>query len=90
LVQYVPWLVVSRPLFLFYMTPVTPFMAVGMAYVLRDLAGVRFAERRFALPVVLLVVAVGVALFAFFWPVLTGGHITYEAWRHRMWFRGWI
>jgi dolichyl-phosphate-mannose-protein mannosyltransferase len=90
LVQYVPWLVVSRPLFLFYMTPVAPFLAVGMAYVLRDLAGLRFAQRRYALPAVLVVVAVGVALFAFFWPVLTGDHITYEAWRHRMWFKGWI
>jgi dolichyl-phosphate-mannose-protein mannosyltransferase len=36
------------------------------------------------------VVAVGVALFVFFWPVLTGDRITYEAWQHRMWFRGWI
>jgi dolichyl-phosphate-mannose-protein mannosyltransferase len=33
LAQYLPWLVASRPLFLFYMTPVVPFMALGLAYV---------------------------------------------------------
>jgi dolichyl-phosphate-mannose--protein O-mannosyl transferase len=90
LVQYLPWLLVSRPLFLFYMTPVTPFLAVGMTYLLRDLGALRLPERRYAIPAVLVVVAVGVGLFVFFWPVLTGDRISYEAWRHRMWFGGWI
>jgi len=90
LAQYVPWLFVSRPLFLFYMTPVTPFLAVGMTYLLRDLAALRLPERRYAVPAALVVVAVGVGLFVFFWPVLTGDRITYEAWRQRMWFGGWI
>lgn len=29
---YLPWLVVARPAFLFYMAPVVPFMALGMAH----------------------------------------------------------
>jgi hypothetical protein len=30
--QFVPWLFVSRPVFVFYMVPVVPFLALGMAY----------------------------------------------------------
>ncbi|MBW3663152.1 MAG: phospholipid carrier-dependent glycosyltransferase [Actinobacteria bacterium] len=30
--QFVPWLFVSRPVFLFYMVPVVPFLALGVAY----------------------------------------------------------
>jgi dolichyl-phosphate-mannose-protein mannosyltransferase len=32
IVQYAPWVAVDRPLFFFYMTPVIPFMALGVAY----------------------------------------------------------
>lgn len=31
--QFLPWLVVSRPAFIFYMVPVVPFLALGLAYV---------------------------------------------------------
>jgi dolichyl-phosphate-mannose-protein mannosyltransferase len=30
--QYLPWLIVSRPAFFFYMVPVVPFLALGLAY----------------------------------------------------------
>lgn len=30
--QFLPWLVVSRPAFFFYMVPVVPFLALGLAY----------------------------------------------------------
>ncbi|MDX1658501.1 MAG: phospholipid carrier-dependent glycosyltransferase [Nitriliruptorales bacterium] len=33
--QYLPWLVISRPLFLFYMTPNIVFLALGVAYAVR-------------------------------------------------------
>jgi Dolichyl-phosphate-mannose--protein O-mannosyl transferase len=35
-------------------------------------------------------VAGTVALFIWFWPVLTGGTLTDAMWRARLWFRGWI
>jgi dolichyl-phosphate-mannose-protein mannosyltransferase len=89
LAQFVPWLLVSRPLFLFYMTPVTPFLAVGLVYLLRDVAGAR-VSRRITIPAVAVAVAVSVGIFAFFWPVLTGDSITYEAWAARIWLDGWI
>lgn len=36
------------------------------------------------------VVLGGVALFLWFWPVLTAGRLTNTLWRARVWFRGWI
>jgi dolichyl-phosphate-mannose-protein mannosyltransferase len=90
LLQYVPWLFVQRPLFLFYMTPVTPFLALGAAYVLRDLTLARILHRRVALAVAAAVVVTALALFAFFWPVLVGETISREAWEARIWFDRWI
>jgi dolichyl-phosphate-mannose--protein O-mannosyl transferase len=87
--QFVPWLLVSRPLFLFYMTPVTPFLALGLTYVLRDVAEAG-TGRRVAAAAVAVVVVVSVAVFAFFWPVLTGETITHQAWGNRIWLDGWI
>ncbi|MGH2725308.1 MAG: phospholipid carrier-dependent glycosyltransferase [Actinomycetota bacterium] len=88
--QYLPWLAVTRPLFLFYMTPVTPFLALGMAYVLRDLVVAPVSRRRVAVPAVAAVVLVSVGLFAFFWPVLTGHQVSQAAWGRRIWLDGWV
>ena len=84
LAQYVPWLFVSRPLFLFYMTPVTPFLALGTTFLVRDLAQVS-TRRRLAVAAAAVVVAVSVGMFAFFWPVLTADRIAYSTWQQRIW-----
>ncbi len=88
LVQLVPWMFVGRPMFLFYATPLTPFLALGAMLALRDLASVRAGKDRTLLPVALALVLASVALFAFFWPVLTGTEITLDAWHARVWFDG--
>jgi dolichyl-phosphate-mannose-protein mannosyltransferase len=89
LAQVVPWLIVARPLFLFYMTPVTPFLALGMVYPLRDLVRSRL-HPRVAVPAAAAVVGVCLAMFAFFWPVLAASPLSYEEWRTRIWFDGWV
>ena len=89
LVQFLPWLVVSRPLFLFYMTPVTPFLALGLLLAVRDIAS-SLRPRPLAYAAAGLVVAVSVGMFVFFLPVLTGDRISYEAWQTRIWFSGWV
>jgi dolichyl-phosphate-mannose--protein O-mannosyl transferase len=89
LAQLVPWLVVARPLFLFYMTPVTPFLALGMVYPLRDLVRSRL-DKRLAVAAAATVIGTCVGLFAFFLPVLAAGHLTYDQWHTRIWFSGWI
>lgn len=83
--QYVPWLAIARPAFLFYMAPVVPFLALGLA-LLADRA-----RRRVWLAWVPAVIAVAaVAALVFWYPVLTGLEIPREAWHLRMWFESWI
>jgi dolichyl-phosphate-mannose-protein mannosyltransferase len=89
LVQFLPWLAVTRPLFLFYMAPVAPFLAVGTTYLLRDLAAAG-VSRRITAAAVAVVLVVYVGVFAYFWPVLTAEPISRAAWGNRMWLGGWI
>ncbi len=104
--QYLPWAIVSRPQFFFYVTPVTPFFALACAYAVRDLAAFRYripdpvtleggetiaySRSRPFLPVAVGFVVLSVALFAFFWPVLTGGPLSAAAWKLRIWFPSWV
>lgn len=94
-VQYVPWLVVARPLFFFYMAPIVPFMAVGVAY------GLRWVDRRWRRPdrprwrqpgplAAATLCILAVAAYAYFYPVLTGLEMDHDAVRHRWWFDGWV
>ena len=43
--QYVPWFLVSRPTFLFYVLPLTPFMTLAITYLLYHLAEARIVVR---------------------------------------------
>jgi len=89
LVQFVPWLAVSRPLFMFYMAPVTPFLALAAVGSARALAGL--LPGRWSAPAVAAGAAVvALGLFAFFWPVLVGQDLSYDAWYQRMWVDGWV
>jgi dolichyl-phosphate-mannose--protein O-mannosyl transferase len=71
------------------MTPISPFLALGMVYPIRDLFRSRL-DRRIAFAAATLVVGVCVGLFAFFWPVLASSPVTYDQWRARVWFDGWV
>jgi dolichyl-phosphate-mannose-protein mannosyltransferase len=88
LVQYLPWFAAARTSFLFYMAPITPFMVLAFAYVARDVADVRFEGRRSGLTVGIasFLIATSIAMFVWFYPVLTGGTLTYDQWRYRMWY----
>lgn len=102
LALYLPWLLVTRPQFFFYALPMTPFMVLAITYLLRDLAAATIVLRDPAsgervessrhpyLPFVLAYVAIAVALFIWFWPVLTAVPLTETMWRARVWFRGWV
>ncbi len=88
---YAPWLLVSRPQFLFYATPISPFLVLACTFVLRWLSELRIAGSRARpyLPLAVGFVVLAVGLFAWFWPALTGGTLTDEAFRLRAWFPGW-
>ncbi|CAN5195467.1 phospholipid carrier-dependent glycosyltransferase [soil metagenome] len=83
--QYVPWLFASRPVFLFYVTPIVPFIALAVAWA----AGCaqRYRPLRWVPAAVALVAVSG---FVYWYPVLVGMEISDEAWRLRMWSDRWI
>jgi dolichyl-phosphate-mannose--protein O-mannosyl transferase len=90
LVQYLPWFAVARPMFLFYLTPVTPFLALGMTAAVRDLALAGRPGFRWPVAGAGAIVALSVGVFVFFWPVLVGDPIAMDAWRLRIWFPDWV
>jgi dolichyl-phosphate-mannose-protein mannosyltransferase len=89
---YLPWFLVSRPQFLFYATPITPFFVLACVYGLRDLSEAHLAGSRSRpyLPVAVGFVVVSVGLFIWFWPALTGGPLSGSAWQLRAWFPSWV
>jgi dolichyl-phosphate-mannose--protein O-mannosyl transferase len=89
---YLPWLVISRPQFLFYAVPLTPFLVLACVYLIRDLSEMRVAGSRSRpyLPVAVAFVVVSVWLFAWFWPALTGGPLSGSDWALRAWFPSWV
>jgi dolichyl-phosphate-mannose--protein O-mannosyl transferase len=89
---YLPWFLVSRPQFLFYATPITPFFVLADVWLVRDLSEMHIAGSRSRpyLPVAVGFVVVSVALFVWFWPALTGGRLSDSAWTLRAWFPTWI
>jgi dolichyl-phosphate-mannose-protein mannosyltransferase len=92
LVQYLPWFATRRTAFVFYLTPVTPFLVLSVVYALRDLYEVRIGvERTRALaPIAAFAVIACVGMFVFFLPVLTGRTISQTAWQARIWFKAWV
>jgi dolichyl-phosphate-mannose-protein mannosyltransferase len=83
----------GRTMFLFYMTPLVPFMVIGVTLVLGALLGSARAgetRRAYGLVAVCGYVALVVINTAWLWPILTGQLITYEEWRARIWFPSWI
>jgi dolichyl-phosphate-mannose-protein mannosyltransferase len=89
--QYFPWFLAKRTSFLFYMTPITPFMVLALVYALRDLSKVRVGVQGRSLGWVAAgVVFLSVAMFAFFWPILTAMITSWGAWHIRMWMPSWV
>ncbi len=96
---YLPWFLVPRPQFLFYATPITPFLVLACVYSIRSLSEVRFEALRSTghrprsvrpyLPVAIAFVVVAVGLFVWFWPTLTGGPLSDADWARRAWFPSW-
>ena len=84
--QYLPWLIVSRPLFFFYMTPVVVFMNIGLAHALAALRSSGLFGRR----AVLIYLATIVVTLYFFYPVIAAVGLPYDWWHDRMWLPSWI
>jgi dolichyl-phosphate-mannose--protein O-mannosyl transferase len=96
---YLPWFLVPRPQFLFYATPISPFLVLACVYAIRRLSEVRYEALRSTdqhprsvrpyLPVAVAFVALALGLFVWFWPALTGGPLADADWARRAWFVSW-
>jgi dolichyl-phosphate-mannose-protein mannosyltransferase len=101
------WLVwfpdLKRTMFLFYMTPLIPFLILGLTLALGTMLGPALrtglseqaqlqAERRRRWGMTGIVVYLGLvaADFAWMWPLYTGGLLTYDQWHAHMWFPSWV
>jgi dolichyl-phosphate-mannose-protein mannosyltransferase len=83
--QYVPYFIVPRPNFLFYLTPAVPFICLTLVY-----AAWRVGEQWWGRWVPAVVTTLVVSAFVFWYPVWTAMEMQQHLWRHRMWFASWI
>jgi dolichyl-phosphate-mannose--protein O-mannosyl transferase len=92
-IGYLPWFredTKHRVMFLFYMLPDVPFMALAVAMALGLLAGRRAASdtrRGVGLGVIAVYLAAVAVTFGFLYPVLSGQTLTYDKWHERILFR---
>ena len=97
---WVTWFVnLDRTMFIFYMAPAVPFFVLAITLGLQDVIGPRNHRgrwtgeawrRQVGLGVACLYVAVVVATFVFFYPVLAGSPLPRAQWVLRMWFPSWF
>jgi dolichyl-phosphate-mannose-protein mannosyltransferase len=101
---YVPWIVEElstvkgctpagnchRTMFLFYMLPNVPFMALALTMAIGLTIGHRTAStirQVVGITAVSVYLATVVVLFGYFYPILTAENITYSQWHSRIWLR---
>ena len=75
------------------LAPAVPFFVLAITLALQDVLAVRAPEpwrRQVGLGAVCLYVALVVATFVFFYPVLTGRELSHAEWVQRMWFPSWF
>ena len=76
----VPWLVYSRPIFMFYMTPATPLLALMVVHVMQ-----RWKLQWSAVGFV----AIAIVMFGYFYPVLAAYSLPPDGvfgWKARIWY----
>jgi dolichyl-phosphate-mannose--protein O-mannosyl transferase len=93
----------KRTMFLFYMTPLVPFLILGVTLGLGSLLGpgversrnfvaylAAERRRRWGALAVAGYLGLVVADFAWMWPLFTAGLLTQDEWHAHMWFPSWI
>lgn len=91
---YVPWLLFpERTIFQFYTIAMAPFLVIGLAVVLQQIAGRRedpLHRRQSGERTVAVFLGVVVLVSAFFYPLWTGMSVPYDFWLLHNWLPGWI
>lgn len=88
-----PWFTnEARQMYFFYMTPVAPFLILGITLVLGEILGKSGngpERRKTGILVVALYVGLVAANFAWLWPILNGTSITNGHWNAELWLPSW-
>jgi dolichyl-phosphate-mannose-protein mannosyltransferase len=93
----------KRTMFLFYIAPLVPFLVIGLTLALGALLGPPLrrtgdeqrderieSRRRWGIAGVSSYLAVVAVDFAWMWPILTGGLLSYDVWHAHMWLPSWV
>lgn len=83
--QSLPYVISPRPVFLFYMTPAVPFIALSLAW-----AADRAMERQATRWVPAAIVVLALAGFAYWAPIFLGFEIPRATWDTLIWSSSWI
>ena len=90
---YLPWFLnLDRQMYFFYVTPLAPFLVIGITLVLGDILGratVGVERRYLSVGVVALYVGLVVANFIWLWPMLNGTPMTPERLDLETWLPSW-
>ena len=87
LAQYLPWMLVTRCVFIYHYFPSVPFVVMMVGYSIYKIVGDNKQRRKWAY----IYVAAAVLLFAMFYPVLSGHNVSYDfvnTWLK--WFDKWV
>lgn len=91
--QWLPWIASPRMLFEYHFFPNDAIIILADTVALQwiwERAQRSEGERQLAKWGIGLFLVGTLVLFAYFYPVLAGDHITYAQWHDRMWFRHWV
>jgi len=90
---WLPWFAnIDRQMYFFYAVVMAPFLAMGIALVLGDIAyrrGVGPERRTLGILVVCCYLALAITNFAWLFPILTGIPISPNTWNLQMWLPSW-
>ena len=90
LAGWAPWLIyVQRTTFTFYSVAFIPYTVMALALCLHIVTHRRRLDDTWNWQTIALLIVVA-AITAFFYPILTGGSLSYDAWHLRMWLPSWI
>jgi Gpi18-like mannosyltransferase len=91
-IQWLPWIGSPRIAFEYHFYPNLSIIVLANAIVLQRIWKWRPVDEGISLPRIGVGVylAIVVVAFFYFYPVLAGVHVTWDAWHNRMWMNSWI
>ncbi len=84
--QWLPWAFIGRVKFFHYHYPAMPFVALAITFYLREL----WQTGKWGKVTVCFYLAFVIAMFAYWYPLLSGYPISEQYFQNHLWFKSWI